>query len=114
MGEEDEPQAESQLWTSETRRPTLLFGLTMERDELYRAIDARVDTMVAAGAVDEVRRADAAGASATARKALGFAELLAGDVEAMKQRTRHYARRQLTWLRKLGGAEQIDVTGRSP
>ncbi len=36
-----------------------------------------------AGAAEEVRRADAAGASASARPALGFAELLAGDVEAM-------------------------------
>ena len=36
----------------------------------------------------------------TARKALGFDELLAGDVEAMKQRSRNYARRQLTWMRR--------------
>ena len=35
--------------------------------------------------------------------ALGFEELLAGDVEAMKTRTRRYAKRQLTWLRKLPG-----------
>ena len=39
----------------------------------------------------------------TARKALGFEELLVGDVEAMKRRTRNYARRQLTWMRKLAG-----------
>ena len=38
--------------------------------------------MLAAGVEDEVRRASAAGASATARKALGFEELLGGDVEA--------------------------------
>ena len=55
-----------------------------------------------------------AGASETARKALGFDELLAGDVEAMKRRTRNYARRQLTWMRKLAGVEPIDVTGRDP
>ena len=60
-------------------------------------------TMLAAGAREEVRRADAAGASETARKALGFEELLTGDVEAMKRRTRNYARRQLSWMRKLGG-----------
>ncbi len=48
-------------------------------------------------------RADAAGASETARKALGFEELLAGDVERMKRRTRNYAKRQLTWMRKLAG-----------
>jgi tRNA dimethylallyltransferase len=86
----------------------------MDRDELYRRIDARVDAMVANGAADEVRRADAAGASATARKALGFQQLLDGDVEAMKQATRRFARRQLTWLRKLPGVQHIDVTGRTP
>jgi tRNA dimethylallyltransferase len=102
------------LWTSETRHPTRLVALVMEREALYAAIDARVDAMVAAGAVEEVRRAHAAGASPTARKALGFSDLLAGDVDAMKRRTRNYARRQLTWLRKLPGAELVDVTGRSP
>ena len=108
------PPPPDRLWTSETRRPTRLLALVMDRDALYRAIDARVDAMVAAGAVEDVRRADAAGASVTARKALGFAELLEGDVDAMKRRTRNYAKRQLTWLRKLAAAERIDVTGRSP
>ena len=110
MGEAPAPAgAESRLWTAELRRPTLLFGLTMERDRLYEQIDARVDAMVAAGAAAEVRRADAAGASPTARKALGFDELLRGDVEAMKRRTRNYAKRQLTWMRRLEGAELLDV-----
>jgi tRNA dimethylallyltransferase len=86
----------------------------MGREELYRRIDARVDQMVAHGAADEVRRAVAAGASTTARKALGFDELLSGDVEAMKRRTRNYAKRQLTWMRKLAGVRTVDVTGRSP
>ena len=114
MGEDGEPGRESQLWTSDTRHPTLLFGLTIERDELYRRIDERVDAMVAAGAVEEVRAADAAGASRTARKALGFEELLDGDVEAMKRRTRNYAKRQLTWMRKLPDVRLIDTTGRRP
>ena len=56
----------------------------------------------------------AAGASDAARKALGFDELLAGDVEAMKRRTRNFAKRQLTWMRKLAGVEIVDVTGRPP
>jgi tRNA dimethylallyltransferase len=73
-----------------------------------------VEEMVAAGAQDEVRRARAAGASPTARKALGFEELLSGDVESMKRRTRNYARRQLTWMRKLAGVHMVDTTGRSP
>ena len=113
-GELEPLEGESELWTSTVRRPTLLMGLVMEREQLYARIDARVEEMVAAGADAEVRRANAAGASATARKALGFNELLAGDVEAMKRRTRNYARRQLTWMRKLAEVNVIDVTGRSP
>jgi tRNA dimethylallyltransferase len=113
MGEEPPPGgAESRLWTARLRHPTLLVGLTMEREALYERIDARVEEMVAAGAADEARRADAAGASATARAALGFEELLRGDVEAMKRRTRNYAKRQLTWLRRLPGVHEIDLTGR--
>jgi tRNA dimethylallyltransferase len=68
--------------------------------------------MLAAGARDEVLRAHRAGASQTARKALGFEDLLAGDVEAMKRHTRNYARRQLTWMRKLAGVTVLDATGR--
>jgi tRNA dimethylallyltransferase len=107
------PPGGEQLWTADTRHPTLLAGLTMERDALTARIDARVDEMVAAGAGAEVERA-APTASATVRKAVGFRELLAGDVEAMKARTRQYARRQLTWMRKLPNATLIDVTGRTP
>jgi tRNA dimethylallyltransferase len=104
----------SELWTADTRHPTLLAGLVMDRPALYAQIDARVREMVAAGAGEEVRRAAAAGPSATARQALGFEELLAGDVESMQRRTRNYARRQLTWMRKLSGVVVIDVTGRPP
>ena len=114
LGEEPPATPESELWAADTRVPTMLFGLTRERDDLYRRIDARVDAMIGAGAEDEVRRADAAGASRTARAALGFEELLAGDVEAMKQRTRRYAKRQLTWMRKLPGVTTIQLTDRTP
>ena len=112
LGELEPPSGPNQLWTADTRHPTLLVALVMERAALYRRIDARVDAMVAAGAAAEVRRAAAAGASPSARRALGFEELLAGDVAAMRQRTRRYAKRQLTWLRKLPGAHTVDVTGR--
>jgi tRNA dimethylallyltransferase len=113
-GELEPLEEPSQLWSSELRHQTLLAGLTMDRDALYALIDARVDGMLTAGAREEVRRAQAAGASDTARKALGFQELLAGDVEQMKRRTRNYARRQLTWMRKLAGVRVIDVTDRDP
>jgi len=113
-GELEPPSEESELWTDAVRHPTLLIGLTMEREQLYRRIDERVEEMVGAGAEQEVRRAAAAGASATARKALGFEDLLAGDVEGMKRRTRNYARRQLTWMRKLAAVTVLDTTGRAP
>ena len=108
------PEGPSQLWAAETRHPTVLVGLVLERDLLYEAIDARVERMIADGARAEVLRADAAGASSTARKALGFEELLRGDVEGMKRRTRNYARRQITWMRKLGDVILIDATTRQP
>jgi tRNA dimethylallyltransferase len=111
MGELRPRGSDSELWTTATRYPTLLAGLVMDRATLYERIDGRVDAIVAAGAGDEVR-AVAADASATARRALGFEQLLAGDVEQMKRSTRHYARRQLTWMRKLPGIDVIDVTGR--
>jgi tRNA dimethylallyltransferase len=112
-GELEPPEGESELWTDAVRRHTLLIGLVMDRERLYSRIDQRVEEMVAAGAGEEARRANAAGASTTARKALGFEELLVGDVETMKRRTRNYARRQLTWMRKLAGVHVIDLTDRS-
>jgi tRNA dimethylallyltransferase len=103
---------DSELWSADTRHPTSLFGLDMEREALYTRIGARTDAIVAAGAEQEVRRAEAAGPSRTARKALGFEELLGGDLERMKKRSRNYARRQLTWMRKIPNLRWIDRTGR--
>jgi tRNA dimethylallyltransferase len=113
-GELEPPPEQSELWSDATRRPTLLVGLTLERERLYEQINARVERMLAGGVLDEVRRANAAGASTTARKALGFDELLAGDIEGIKRRTRNYARRQLTWMRKLAQVGVIDLSERTP
>jgi tRNA dimethylallyltransferase len=108
------PEAEdSELWSPETRLPTTIFGLDMERGRLYERIDARTEAIVASGAKEEVLRAEALGPSRTARKALGFDELLSGDVERMKKRSRNYARRQLTWMRKVPNLRAIDRAGRS-
>jgi tRNA dimethylallyltransferase len=104
---------ESELWSPETRHPTTIFGLDMERAQLYQRIDARVEAIVAAGAAEEARRADALGAGRTARKALGFDQVIAGDLETMKKRSRNYARRQLTWMRKIPNLIAIDRTGLS-
>jgi tRNA dimethylallyltransferase len=108
------PEAEgSELWSPQTRHPTTIFGLDMDRAQLYERIDARTEAIVAAGAAAEAERAEAAGASRTARKALGFDELLGGDIEAMKKRSRNYARRQLTWQRKIPNLRAIDRGGRA-
>jgi len=105
------PEAkDSELWSAQTRHPTRIFGLDMDRALLYERIDARVEAIVAAGAAEEARRAEELGPGRSARKALGFDELLAGDVEAMKKRSRNYARRQLTWMRKIPNLHRIDRT----
>ena len=103
----------SELWSPQTRHPTTIFGLDMNRDLLYERIDARTEAIVASGAEQEVRLAEAAGPSRTARTALGFDELLGGDLELMKRRSRNYARRQLTWMRKIPNLRAVDRTGRN-
>ena len=104
---------DSELWSPATRHPTTIFGLDMDRDELYRRIDARTEAIVAGGAREEVIAADALGPGRSARKALGFDELLAGEVAAMQKRSRNYARRQLTWMRKIPNLRTIDRTAMS-
>jgi tRNA dimethylallyltransferase len=108
------PGEESELWSSDTRHPTVIAGLNMDRAQLYARIDARVEAIVAAGAAEEVRRADATGPSRTASKALGFEQLRSGDIAELQRRTRRYAARQLTWMRKMAGVHEIDVTDREP
>jgi tRNA dimethylallyltransferase len=104
--------ADSELWSPETRHPTTIFGLDMDRGALYERIDARTAEIASSGAREEVERAEAAGPSRTARKALGFEELLGGDLDLMQKRSRNYARRQLTWMRKIPDLVWIDRTGR--
>ena len=109
------------LWTAELRHPTLLVGLTRDREELARRIDARVEAMIAEGAVEEARGAAEEGASRTARAALGFEQLLwdidaapsTKTIEAVKSAHRAYARRQLTWMRRMEGVTLIDRTSRN-
>jgi tRNA dimethylallyltransferase len=106
------PRSSEGLWTARLRRPTLLVGLTIDRKELARRIDARVDEMIAAGAADEAHAAAEHGASRTARAALGFEELLEGDLDGVKRAHGAYARRQLTWMRRMEGVDVIDRSGR--
>jgi tRNA dimethylallyltransferase len=106
-------RSSDRLWTAELRHPTLLVGLSMARGQLGERIDERVDGMVTSAAGDEARQAAAAGASRTARAALGFQDLLHGNPRAMKRAHRQYARRQLTWMRRMDDVVVIDRTGRS-
>ncbi len=101
------------LWTARLRRPGMLVGLTVDRAELARRIDQRVEAMAAAGAGEEARRAARAGASRTARAALGFDEFISGDLDSVKAAHRAYARRQLTWMRRMAGVTLIDRTNRN-
>jgi tRNA dimethylallyltransferase len=84
----------------------IALWLNWPRDELYARIDARVDRMLASGAIEEAAIAGPIGT--TASQMIGFAEIrryLRGEItlaqcaEAMKQATRQYAKRQLTWFR---------------
>jgi tRNA dimethylallyltransferase len=108
------PESEdSELWSPETRHPTMIFGLDMEREELYRRIDKRTEAIFESGAREEVERAEALGPSRTARVALGFDEVLSDDLAEMQKRSRNYARRQLTWMRKVPNLHWIDRTGQT-
>ncbi len=107
----DPPERSDELWTARLRHPTALVGIVVDREELADRIDLRVDEMVTAGAIEEARRVNRSGPSRTARSALGFEELIVGDVEAVKSAHRRYARRQMTWLRKMKGVEVVDRSG---
>lgn len=87
-----------------------LVGLAPERDALYRAIDQRVDAMIAAGLEREVGRLRTLGYLPPLRsqQAIGYAELhdaadgrveRARAIELIKRNSRHYARRQMSWYR---------------
>lgn len=91
--------------------PSLQFALTMDRARLYARIDARVDAMMRAGLLDEVRGLMDAGAAdaLTSRQAIGYKELIdalegrctIGEaVGLIKLRSRRYAKRQLSWFRR--------------
>jgi len=102
-----------ELWTADLRRPTRLFGLVEDDESLVAKIDRRVDQMAAEGAEEEVRRAEQANASRTARAAIGFREFLDGDLDRVKLLHRRYGRRQMTWMRRMDGIDVIDRTGLS-
>jgi tRNA dimethylallyltransferase len=108
-----------QLFNGEPLYELAWIGLTLPREELYRRIDARVDAMMQAGLPDEVRRLAGRCRGVTAFQALGYKELLQHidgglplneAVERIKQGTRNYAKRQLTWFRRERAVRWFDVS----
>lgn len=101
----------SELLRGKRPRPgfdTLFLALEVERDTLYRSIDARVDDMVSRGVVEEAR-ALFPQRHLNALQTVGYKELflhfdgtlsLPEAIALMKQHTRNYAKRQMTWLRR--------------
>lgn len=96
---------------AEEWRPSVKIGIDVPRDELYRRINYRVEGMIAAGLVEEVRSLLSGGYSfdLKALRAIGYKEIcsyLAGEiplseaVDLIKRDSRHYAKRQLTWFKR--------------
>ncbi len=84
-----------------------IIGLNTSRDVLYDRINQRVDQMIQAGLLDEARLALVLPDDSTAKKAIGYKELfgyltdeesLETAVEKLKQASRRYAKRQITWF----------------
>jgi len=94
---------------SDKRYDALKVGLAMDRGELYRRIEGRVDRMIEAGLEDEARRLiESCGAASQPLIAVGYREMasyLAGEIDLpeairlIKQSTRRFAKRQMTWFR---------------
>lgn len=92
--------------------PSVVFGLTMERSCLYDRINRRVDKMMAAGLEQETRQLLASGVpeQALSMRSIGYrqlAEYFRGErsyedtVAKIKQATRNFAKRQITWYKKM-------------
>ncbi|MGA8944212.1 MAG: tRNA (adenosine(37)-N6)-dimethylallyltransferase MiaA [Thermoactinomyces sp.] len=99
----------------------LWIGLTMPRELLYERINQRVDDMIASGLVDEVKRLWSKGyrLHLTSMQAIGYKEIMnylegaisfGEAVEMIKQGSRKYAKRQLSWFRRLSEIHWFDIT----
>lgn len=96
-----------------------VYALTMPREQLYDRINKRVDIMLEQGLVEEVKKIlETYPEIPTAIQALGYKEIkeyLEGNVEkeeaieTIKQETRRYAKRQLTWFRKNKQTKWLDA-----
>lgn len=100
---------------------TRWYGLEWPREELYARIDARVGQMLDRGLVREVEDLlDRGYREANALKSVGYEEIIGWHegrlgsleeaVELIRRNTRHYAKRQLTWFRAVGGVQWLDAS----
>ena len=105
-------------------RQARFFGLTMRRAALYERIEQRVDAMIDAGLIDEVRFLLDSGVDPNlpSMQGLGYKEIvnyIEGIIEKdeaialLKKNTRRFAKRQYTWFRADSRIEWIDVDGRT-
>lgn len=107
-------------WDSgEVRYEFTAFGLTRPREELYERIESRVDQMMAEGLLDEARSLSKYNRDLQAINCLGYKELLAfldgkydlnEAIRLIKQNTRRFAKRQLTWFKKDKRISWIDLS----
>lgn len=112
-----ELQAEQQ---AEAKYDAIIIGLTMEREKLYDRINRRVDMMLQAGLLQEVQQLFAEGLiNCQSIQAIGYKELFDylygrtsfdAAVESLKQNSRRYAKRQLTWFRNKMDVKWFDMT----
>jgi len=97
-----------------------LIGLDLPRDLLYQRINERVDRMIGAGLLDEVKglKEKGYGRELPSIKALGYKEVLdhlegifseSEMIEELKKRTRNFARRQMTWFRRFKEVRWYDA-----
>jgi tRNA dimethylallyltransferase len=99
---------------------TALIGLTMDREELYERINTRVEMMISEGLLEEVSALHKQGVrDCQSIQAIGYKEIydyLDGKVsyhdavENLKQNSRRYAKRQLTWFRNKMDVEWFEMT----
>jgi tRNA dimethylallyltransferase len=99
---------------------TRIYGLLRDRTELYHRIEQRVDTMIKMGWLDEVARLRKKRCSQTALAAIGYGEFseylrqrtsLAEAILEVKKRTRHLAKKQMTWFRSDHSIQWIPIRG---
>jgi len=114
-------KASSGIRRFESVYPVRFIGLTLDRELLYQLIDTRVDAMISDGLLGEVQVLISEGFhdALTASQAIGYKELVAvldgkttlrDAVAAIKQATRRYAKRQMTWFSRDPRVEWLDVT----